>query len=83
MNVVGGARVTRILIADDHEIVRSELNPILEKEATVTAAVTKPDIAVIDYSLPIVNGVEATRQNLARALRKANPACRSNSIGLI
>jgi DNA-binding NarL/FixJ family response regulator len=70
----------RILIADDHEVVRSGLRNILEaqsnwqvvaeasdgKEAIQKAAETKPDIAIIDYSLPLVNGIEATRQIRAR-----------------
>ena len=68
--------VTRILIADDHEVVRSGLRNILEaqptwevvaeaadgKEAVAKAIETAPDIAIIDYSLPILNGVEVTRQ---------------------
>src|SRR5215475_4492790 len=74
------APVTRILIADDHEVVRSGLRAILEahegwnvvaeardgKEAIVRAAETKPDIAIVDYSLPTMNGVEVTRQIRAR-----------------
>jgi len=39
------------------------------KEAILKAFETKPDIAVIDYLLPLVNGVEVTRQIRAR-LRK-------------
>jgi len=72
--------VTRILIADDHEVVRSGLRSILEahdgwevvaeacdgKEAIVQAAKTKPDVAIVDYSLPTMNGVEVTRQIRAR-----------------
>jgi DNA-binding NarL/FixJ family response regulator len=68
--------MTRILIADDHEVVRSGLRSILEaqpnwevvaeatdgKEAILKAIATKPDVAVLDYSLPVFNGVEATRQ---------------------
>ena len=68
--------MTRILIADDHEVVRSGLRSILEahsgweivaeaangKEAIKKALQTKPDVAVIDYSLPLLNGIEATRQ---------------------
>jgi DNA-binding NarL/FixJ family response regulator len=66
----------RILIADDHEVVRSGLRKILEiqpdwevvaeaadgKEAINKALATKPDIAVLDYSLPLINGIQATRQ---------------------
>jgi DNA-binding NarL/FixJ family response regulator len=68
--------MTRILIADDHEVVRSGLRSILEtqsgwhvvaeaadgKEAIVKAVETKPDVAVVDYSLPLINGIEVTRQ---------------------
>jgi DNA-binding NarL/FixJ family response regulator len=73
-------RVTRILIADDHEVVRSGLKAVLEarpgwevvaevgdgKEAIAKAIETKPDVAIIDYSLPRMNGIEATRQIRAR-----------------
>jgi DNA-binding NarL/FixJ family response regulator len=68
--------MVRILIADDHEVVRSGLRGILQaqpnwevvaeagdgKEAIQKAAETRPDIAVVDHSLPLVNGVEVTRQ---------------------
>jgi DNA-binding NarL/FixJ family response regulator len=74
--------MTRILIADDHDVVRSGLRSILEthfsweivaeaangKEAITKALETKPDVAVIDYSLPLLNGIEATRQ-----IRKREP----------
>jgi DNA-binding NarL/FixJ family response regulator len=73
---------TRILIADDHEVVRSGLRSILEahagwevvaeaidgKEAVVKSLETKPDVAILDYSIPLINGVEATRQ-----IRKRQP----------
>jgi DNA-binding NarL/FixJ family response regulator len=72
--------VTRILIADDHEVVRSGLRAILEahegwevvaeaedgKDAVTKALGSKPDVAIIDYSLPVINGIEATRQIRAR-----------------
>ena len=68
--------MTSVLIADDHEVVRSGLRTILEahpncevvaeasdgKEAVRKAIETKPDIAVVDYSMPFANGVEVTRQ---------------------
>jgi len=71
-----GGIVTRILIADDHEVVRSGLRALLQahegwqvvaeadngKDAITKALSSKPDVAIIDYSLPVFNGVEATRQ---------------------
>ena len=73
--------MTRILIADDHDVVREGLRRLLEaqpncevvaealdgKDAVAKAIETKPDIAVIDYSLPMINGVEVTRQIRARS----------------
>ena len=73
--------MTRILIADDHNVVLSGLRSVLgahpgwevvaearnAKEAIQRALQTKPDIAILDYSLPIMNGLEATRQIRARA----------------
>jgi DNA-binding NarL/FixJ family response regulator len=75
--------MTRILIADDHDVVRSGLRRLLEaqpgwevvaeatdgKDAIARAIATKPDVAVLDSMMPIVNGAEATRQIRAR-LRK-------------
>ena len=72
--------MTRILIADDHGVVREGLRKLLEaqpnwevvaeapdgKEAILKAIETKPDIAVLDYALPLVNGIEVTRQIRAR-----------------
>jgi len=68
--------MTRILIADDHDVVRSGLRSIVEtqsgwdvvaeaadgKEAIVKAVETKPDVAVVEYALPLINGIEVTRQ---------------------
>ena len=62
--------MTGILIADDHDVVRSGLRSILEAhpnwemvaevsdgmEAIFKAIETKPDVAVLDYSLPLANG---------------------------
>jgi DNA-binding NarL/FixJ family response regulator len=68
--------VLRILIADAHEVVRTGLQRIVQsqaawevvavasngKEAVQQALLTKPDVAVIGYSLPLLNGIEVTRQ---------------------
>ena len=72
--------MTRILIADDHEVVRDGLRKLLEahpncevvaeavdgREAVAKALEVTPDIAVVDYSLPLLNGVEVTRQIRSR-----------------
>lgn len=70
--------MTRILLADDHDVVRSGLRSILETRWEIVAEATngkdairkaielKPDVAILDYSLPLINGVEATRQIRAR-----------------
>jgi DNA-binding NarL/FixJ family response regulator len=66
----------RILIADDHEVVRKGVRSVLEaqpgwkvvgeartgREAVVMAIETRPDVIVLDISMPELNGLEATRQ---------------------
>jgi DNA-binding NarL/FixJ family response regulator len=72
--------MTRILIADDHDVVRSGVRAILEaqtgwevvgeaengKDAVDQALATRPDVVVLDYALPVLNGIEATHQIRAR-----------------
>ena len=65
----------RAVIADDHEIVRQGLKALLEnedcqvcaeyssgREAVEGTKKLKPDVAVLDISMPDLNGVEATQQ---------------------
>jgi DNA-binding NarL/FixJ family response regulator len=66
----------RILLADDHDIVRRGLRDLLEqhvgwqvcaeatngREATELALQHRPHVAVIDLSMPELNGLEATRR---------------------
>jgi DNA-binding NarL/FixJ family response regulator len=73
---LAGVTMTRILIADDHEIVRQGVKAILSKrerweivgeaadgrDAVEQARLTQPEIAILDYALPFINGVEAARQ---------------------
>ena len=72
--------MTRLLVADDHEVVRAGVRHILQghpgweivaeaengKEAVAKAIETKPDVAIVDYSLPLMNGIEVTRQIRSR-----------------
>jgi DNA-binding NarL/FixJ family response regulator len=67
--------MTRLLVADDHDVVRCGLRKIFEaqptwevvaeaadgEEAVRKALATVPDVAVIDYSMPKLNGAEVAR----------------------
>jgi signal transduction histidine kinase/CheY-like chemotaxis protein len=66
----------RILIADDHKLMRDGLRGLLEKEpgfeivgeaangleAVHLSKEVKPDIVIMDISMPVMDGIEATRQ---------------------
>lgn len=66
----------RILLADDHTIVRQGLRKLLEeredwevvaeagdgREAVRLAELHKPDVAILDVAMPLLNGIETTRQ---------------------
>jgi DNA-binding NarL/FixJ family response regulator len=72
--------MVRILIADDHEVIRAGLRRVLEwqvgwnvvaeasdsREAITKAVKFRPDVAVLDCSMPLINGIEATRILQAR-----------------
>jgi DNA-binding NarL/FixJ family response regulator len=65
-----------VLLADDHAMVRDGLRYILDatgdiqiialasngKEAVAQALAHRPNIGVIDISMPVMDGIEATRQ---------------------
>ncbi len=75
----------RILLADDHTVVRKGLRLLLENEpgfevvadaATGREAVSlaeqyEPDVVVMDIAMPILNGIEAARQIGGRLHRAA------------
>ena len=73
----------RILLADDHDLTRAGLRYLLEKQkdwsvcgeapngraAVELAEELRPDVAILDMSMPELNGVEATRQILKKLPR--------------
>jgi two-component system response regulator NreC len=72
---------TRVFLADDHALIRQGLKALLEKqgfqivseasdgqETIRSVEKTQPDVAIIDISMPILNGVDA-----ARELKKSSP----------
>src|SRR5438046_9449323 len=65
----------RIILADDHLIVRQGLRSILEREAYTVlgeagdgrealrlAEELRPDVAVLDLAMPLLNGLDAARE---------------------
>jgi two-component system response regulator NreC len=70
----------RIVLADDHTVMRSGLRLLLErqpglevvgeasdgKQAVEVAAAEKPDVVIMDIAMPHLNGVEAARQIASR-----------------
>jgi DNA-binding NarL/FixJ family response regulator len=73
----------RVLIADDHDLMRRGLKALVEshpgwqvcdeahtgREAVEKAAASKPDVVILDISMPELNGLEA-----ARSIRKTSPS---------
>jgi DNA-binding NarL/FixJ family response regulator len=80
---VNGGRISRVLLVDNQEIARRDLRAMLERDSEVTicaeasgeregvelATLHRPDIAVVALVLPILDGIEITRQ-----IRRGSPA---------
>ena len=75
----------RVLLADDHALVRNGVKALLEREglevvaeaahgqeAVSMATAVKPDVAVLDISMPLMNGLETVRE-----LNQSSPKTRS------
>jgi DNA-binding NarL/FixJ family response regulator len=74
-------RRPRVLLADDHRLLREAFVKLLEPHCEVVGAVTdgralleaapklRPDVVVVDIAMPLLNGLDATRQ-----LKRAMPA---------
>ena len=70
----------RLLVADDHTLVRQGFRKILEerqdwevvaeasdgRDAVRQALAIEPDVAILDIGMPVLNGIEATRQMVRR-----------------
>lgn len=73
---VSGDSVVRILIVDDNQLVRSSLRKLLEqhdewrvcgeasngREAVTTFQKLRPDVILLDFKMPVMNGLEAARE---------------------
>jgi len=71
----------RILLADDHPVLRDGLRALLEREADMSivaeaadgretvrlAEEQSPDVVIMDLAMPIMNGIEATRRIVAKS----------------
>ena len=74
--------MTRILVADDSDVMRHGMRLLLRQhegwevcgeavdgqEAVVKAHQLAPDVVVLDFAMPVMNGIEAARQ-----IRKERP----------
>jgi two-component system, NarL family, response regulator LiaR len=73
---IGSTKTISILIADDHPLLRQALRYVLEKqsdfkvlaeagdgeEAIKLCTKLNPDVVIMDISMPVLNGLEATRR---------------------
>jgi DNA-binding NarL/FixJ family response regulator len=78
---VAEAKAIRVVLADDHAVVRKGIREFLEEagdiqviaeaatgaEAVALTMEHQPDVAVLDIQMPEMSGIEATRQIKARA----------------
>jgi DNA-binding NarL/FixJ family response regulator len=72
----GDNRKIRVILAEDHTLVRQSLNSLLEQESDIEvvaeacngkaavemASIKQPEIVIMDINMPIMDGIEATRR---------------------
>lgn len=70
------AKVTRVVLADDHAVVRKGIRDFLEEEGDIQVVAEaangeeavalsvqhRPDVTVLDIQMPVMTGIEAARQ---------------------
>lgn len=78
MDVSHSSQTARVLVADDHEMVRDAIRASLQQcidivaevanglDAVAAASVLRPDLVLMDLSLPGMSGIDATRRITTR-----------------
>src|SRR5882762_3952308 len=78
-DAAGGRKEIRVLLADDHTVLRAGLRALIEKEpglvvvgeagtgseAVTLAKTTRPHVVLMDLAMPGTGGIEATRRIVA------------------
>ena len=82
----------RVLLADDHTLVLEGIKKLLEPHfdlvgtvedgrALLEAAKTlKPDVVLVDISMPLLNGIDAARSRITWRVKDATAICSSPSV---